>query len=200
MTDVPSDSTQEMADDIELKAKKNVAPPPSAVLPAAKPAPHDFRRNLPHFEGNGTPLFITFSTKNRRQLPPKARSLVLEHILYDHKRKMCLICAVVMPDHVHILYTPQEDSEGNRYTKTEIVGAIKSVSAHSINKALGRKGPVWQIESFDHVTRRDESIEAKAHYICENPVRKGLCTSTDEYPFLWRSWCDDDMGCGGVME
>ena len=95
-----------------------------------------------------------------------------------------------MPDHVHILYEPQKDSSGSRYTKTEIIGAIKSVSAHAINKALRRKGSVWQDESFDHVIRREESLEAKTHYICENPVRKGLCESLDDYPYLWRALID----------
>lgn len=101
---------------------------------------------------------------------------------------MSLICAVVMPDHAHMLYYPMCDAEGNRYTKTEIVGAIKSASAHSINKLLKRKGPVWQDESFDHVTRKSESIEARAQYIVENPVRQRLCQKSDEYPYLWRVW------------
>ena len=169
-------------------------------LPSARPAPHDFFRHLPHFEGNGAPLFVTFSTMKHWQLPPMARNSVLGHILHDHMRKMCLICTVVMPDHVHILYSPEQDSDGDRYTKTEIVGTIKSVSAHSINKALARKGPVWQDESFDHVIRREESLEAKADYICENPVRKGLCASPDEYPFLWRAWVDDADDRKGIGE
>ncbi len=178
----------------------SVGPPPPAVTfsspPSAKPAHHDFRRHLPHFEGRGAPLFVTFSTKDRWELPPKARSLVLNHILHDHTRKMHLICAVVMPDHAHMLYYPWEDPEGNRYTKTEIVGAIKSASAHSINKALGRKGSVWQDESFDHVVRKEESIEAKAQYIIENPMRKTLCRDPDEYPFLWRAWVEGEKCVG----
>ncbi|MBI1389692.1 MAG: hypothetical protein GC154_14740 [bacterium] len=154
----------------------------------ARQAPADFRRHLPHFEGRGNPIFITFTTKGRWQLPEAARELVLKHILHDHPAKMSLICAVVMPDHAHMLYYPMCDAEGNRYTKTEIVGAIKSASAHSINKLLKRKGPVWQDESFDHVTRKSESIEARAQYIVENPVRQRLCQKSDEYPYLWRVW------------
>ena len=34
------------------------------------------------------------------------------------------------------------------------MNGIKGASAHSINKALGRKGSVWQDESFDHILRR----------------------------------------------
>jgi REP element-mobilizing transposase RayT len=161
-----------------------------STLPSARSVPGDFRRHLPHFEGRHSPLFITFTTQNRWPLPEEARRLTLQHILHDHHKKMSLICAVVLPDHVHLLYYPWNDPQGNRYSKTEIVGAIKSVSAHAINKRLGRKGAVWQDEFFDHVVRKDESIETKAQYILENPVRKGLCSHPDEYPFLWRAWVE----------
>ena len=156
----------------------------------ARPAPGEFERHLPHYEGRGSPLYITFSTKDRKLLPEAARWLVLKHVLHDHMKKMELVCVVVMPDHVHMLYCPWDDDNGNRYTKTEIVGAIKSASAHSVNKLLGRKGPLWQDEFFDHVLRNDENIEQKAHYIIENPVRKGLCTAPDDYPYLWRAWIE----------
>ena len=162
---------------------------PAPATPA-RPAPDSFRRHLPHFEGQRNPIFVTFATKGRWRLPEAARALVLKHILHDHPAKMSLICAVVMPDHAHMLYFPAADGEGNRYTKTEVVGAIKSASAHSINRLLKRKGPVWQDESFDHVTRNSESIEAKAQYVVENPVRRGMCREVDEYPHLWRAWVE----------
>ena len=103
---------------------QSVGPAPSPVIPAARQAPTDYRRHLPHFEGRGDPLFVTFATKNRQPLPEPAKALVLKHILHQHPAKMNLVCAVVMPDHAHLLYYPTDDSEGKRYTKTEIIGAI----------------------------------------------------------------------------
>jgi REP element-mobilizing transposase RayT len=160
----------------------------------ARSAPDEFQRHLPHFEGTGNPLYITFSTKDRMHLPENVRGVVLKYVLHDHLHKMELVCAVVMPDHVHMLYYPWEDDEGNRYTKTEIVGAVKSASAHAVNKVLGRKGPLWQDESFDHVLRNEESTEEKVYYIIDNPVRKGLCQEPDDYPYLWRAWVEGDTG------
>lgn len=116
----------------------------------------------------------------------------MRHILHDHKKRFRVICAVAMPDHVHLMYWPYADADENRYTKGEVIGAIKGASAHSINKLLGRRGSVWQDESFDHVVRRSESIEGKAEYICQNPVRAGLCKSPDEYRWLWRAWVDEE--------
>jgi REP element-mobilizing transposase RayT len=95
-----------------------------------------------------------------------------------------------MPDHVHLVFTPLWDTRGYPYTLAEITNGIKGASAHSINRMLGRKGSVWQDESFDRVLRCAEAIEAKVEYICANPIRKGLCLHEDEYPWLWREWIE----------
>jgi REP element-mobilizing transposase RayT len=101
--------------------------------------------------------------------------------------KFFLHAAVVMPDHVHLLLTPWRDEEGNTYGLSEILGAIKGASAHSVNKMLGRSGSAWQDESFDHILRSDESLEAQAEHFCQNPVRKGLVARPEDYPWLWLS-------------
>ena len=59
------------------------------------------------------------------------------------------------------------------YSLIEILRGIKGASGRAINQFLQRHGPVWQEESFDHVLRSSESMDAKAAYILENPVRKG---------------------------
>jgi hypothetical protein len=64
--------------------------------------------------------------------------------------------------------------------------SIKSESAHRINKALERRGKVWQDESFDHVLRGDESLANRMAYLLENPVRAGLVKDPADYRWLWR--------------
>jgi REP element-mobilizing transposase RayT len=97
---------------------------------------------------------------------------------------------VVMPDHVHLIFTPLKDHKGNPFGLAEIMSGIKGASAHCINQTLNRRGHVWQDESFDHVLRSEESIRSKVQYICENPLRKGLVTEIDAYPWLWREWVE----------
>jgi len=95
--------------------------------------------------------------------------------------------AVVMPDHVHIIFTPLVNSQAMEvYSLAEIMDAVKGTSAHRINKVLGRKGRVWQPESFDHVVRSSESLDAKIIYLLENPVRAGLVDDWADYPWLWK--------------
>jgi len=181
-----------MCDEHSEKQPLHVAQPPSAVGPSGShrcvsraPAPREYQRNLPHIQGNGGPLYITFCTERRWVLPPVVRSVVLEHCLHDHGTKMLLYCAVVMPDHVHLIYAPMLDDRGVPYPLHEILGPLKGASAYSVNRRLGRRGTVWQDESMDHVLRSDESLEEKIAYVRHNPLRAGLARSPEEYRWLW---------------
>ncbi len=75
--------------------------------------------------------------------------------------------------------------QGVPISLAEIMHTIKSVSAHRINKLLGRRGAFWQEESFDHAIRSDESLNAKMAYVLANPVRRGLVKRPREYRWLW---------------
>ncbi len=180
--------------DQQNAAQENVAQPPSAVsllprpdAPAllAKESKDYTKRNLPHFETDCRPLYVTFCTYQRWILPVQVREKVLCHCLFDNGRKMEVLACIVMPDHVHLLYEPIFDKDGNPFSLTEILSGIKGASAHSVNKLLGRKGHVWQDERFDHIVRTSESTDAKVEYIRMNPVRKQLVACPEEYPWIW---------------
>ena len=100
---------------------------------------------------------------------------------------MALYVSVVMPDHVHMIFSPLINQEAQEiYSLASIMDAIKGASSHEINRAFGRKGSVWQAESFDHVLRSSESLDAKIAYTLANPVRDGLVTKWEDYRWLWR--------------
>jgi len=136
-----------------------------------------YRRRLPHYQKDDRAVFVTFCC-SFDPLPESVRDIVLRHCLHDQGTKASTHAVVVMPDHVHLLLTPLRDLDGNLHSLVEILQGIKSASAHSLNRALGRSGPVWQEESFDHVLR---SVE----YIRQNPVRRGLVTRPEDYRWLW---------------
>ena len=143
------------------------------------------RRKLPHLALFERPLFITFRTYRWWTLPPEARTIVLRHVLYVHGRTCDVHIAVVMPDHVHVILTVRFGEALHAIMK-----AVKGTSARAINQLLGRKGHVWNDESFDHVVRTTEGWRKKAEYIAQNPVRRGLVARADDYPWLWRSWVE----------
>jgi putative transposase len=94
--------------------------------------------------------------------------------------------AVVMPDHTHLLLSPLRDVNGFNFSLPQIMHAVKGTSVRKINVLLGRAGPVWHEEFFDHALRSNESLAEKADYICQNPVRAGFVKAAGEYRWLWR--------------
>ena len=146
-----------------------------------------YRRQLPHLQVDDARHFVTFCTDHRWILPTHVRSIVLACCLHDNGEKFDLKVAVIMPDHVHLIFTPLVDYEAMEVCSlAQIMDAIKGASAHKINKALHRKGRVWQPESFDHVLRTSESLDAKIQYLLDNPVRRGLVRESKDYPWLWK--------------
>src|SRR5687768_10058727 len=123
---------------------------------------HGYRRDLPHLEKSGKTYFVTFRTRGRIILPPAARSIALECCVHDHELTYWLHCAVVMPDHAHLLFTALDE-----WSLAKINGRLKGVSSHLVNKRSQRSGNLWQHESFDHILRSDESLRKTGNYICE---------------------------------
>jgi len=64
------------------------------------------RRNLPHWEDPGSVYFVTWSTAGKTCLFPDERTLALAAIRYWDSVRWTVYCAVIMPDHVHVLVQP----------------------------------------------------------------------------------------------
>jgi REP element-mobilizing transposase RayT len=61
------------------------------------------RRRLPHLQRTGKTYSVTFCTLERRVLTPNQRDIALNCCVHDHRITYWLHCAVVMPDHVHMI-------------------------------------------------------------------------------------------------
>ena len=177
------------------------ARPTSSMSTKAPPVTkYRYRRRLPHLQKADAAVFVTFCTGGRLVLPGEARDLVLEHCLREHgvatvarapspakssQPRIHLYAAVIMPDHVHLLFLPLGDENGWPLPLVDIMQCLKSATAHLINKLLHTSGPVWEEESFDHVLRSDESLKEKSEYIRQNPVTAGLVQKPQDYRWLW---------------
>jgi len=147
---------------------------------------HATRRHLPHLEKDDRTYFVTFATAQRFVLAEEARDIALACCVHDHRLTFWLHAAVVMPDHVHILFSPYEE-----WSLDRIMKRIKGVSSRRINLIMNRRGTLWQDESFDRILRSTEDVRRKSDYIAENPVRKGIVENVEDYRWLWREWVDD---------
>ncbi len=82
---------------------------------------------------------------------------------------------VVMPNHVHVFFTPQVEMP-------HIMRSLKITTARFANVALGRGGqPFWQAESYAHWCRTPAEFENIRAYILRNPVKAGLAAQVGEW-------------------
>jgi putative transposase len=89
---------------------------------------------------------------------------------------------VVMPDHLHFFFcVSNETPDASSFSR--FMAGFKQWTAKGILRATGAAPPFWQKEFFDHILRSDESYESKWLYVRENPVRAGLVSSADDWPY-----------------
>jgi hypothetical protein len=91
---------------------------------------------------------------------PGVRGIVDEALRYFDGERYELGCFVTAANHVHVLVRPLGGHE-----LSGIIQAWKSYTAKQINRALGRKGPVWQKESYDHIVRGASALWHIERYI-----------------------------------
>jgi REP element-mobilizing transposase RayT len=104
---------------------------------------------------------------------------IIQDVLMDSDNKSYRLFAwVVMPNHVHMLATRFEE-----FTLAGIMQSFKSITAHRANKALNRQGRFWMEEYFDRYIRNAEHFQKTIRYIEANPVKAGLCSRPEDWPF-----------------
>jgi putative transposase len=84
---------------------------------------------------------------------------------------------VIMANHVHVLLLPS-------ISPSLLLKALKGTTAREANRVLGRTGEqFWQRESYDHWVRDEKERSRIAAYIEGNPVKAGLVSRAEDYPW-----------------
>ena len=109
---------------------------------------------------------------------PAVAEVVQSALQFFNNQRYMLHAWVIMPTHVHVLFTP-----GEGWTLTKIIHSWKSFSAREANKILRRTGEFWQQEYFDRAIRNEKGFHAAIEYIENNPVKAGLCESPENWRF-----------------
>ncbi len=107
---------------------------------------------------------------------PDIAAFVRDACLHFHEERYLLHEWVIMPNHVHALFTPLVGTP-----LSSIVHSWKSHTARRINAALGRKGRVWASDYFDRAIRSERHFRIAADYIRANPVNASLCDSPEDW-------------------
>ncbi|MGO9273160.1 MAG: REP-associated tyrosine transposase [Terriglobia bacterium] len=104
--------------------------------------------------------------------------MVENALLYFDGARYRLHAWVVMPNHVHTLFTPE-----NGFGLSSILFSWKSFTAKEANRILGRHGQFWQEDYFDRYVRNEEHYWTAVDYIEMNPVKASLCERKEDWPF-----------------
>jgi REP-associated tyrosine transposase len=124
--------------------------------------------------------FVSASTWGRRDLfrsVPMARLLLDTLYHYRAEGRFALHEFVIMPDHIHLLVTP------NGITLERVLQFIKGGYSHRVSTELNSRLEIWQRGFTDHRIRDAEDYERHRLYIRENPVRARLVENQRNYPY-----------------
>ncbi|HVI08195.1 MAG TPA: transposase [Candidatus Binatia bacterium] len=129
-----------------------------------------------HATNNGQTYMITSLTWGRRSLFSRdAWAKLLIDTLYHYRGTAYLLHEfVIMPDHIHVLLTPQTSLE-------KAVQFIKGGFSYRAKKELGSNMEIWQKRFSDHRIRDANDYGIHVTYIWQNPVRKRLCERAEEF-------------------
>ena len=109
---------------------------------------------------------------------PRLAAMVQESLLHYDGKRYRLSAWVVMPNHVHVLLTP--DSE---WSLSTIMKHLKSFTSHEANRILRQAGQFWMEDYFDRYVRDATHFNSAIAYIENNPVKARLCKKPGDWPF-----------------
>ncbi|MFP4250502.1 MAG: REP-associated tyrosine transposase, partial [Armatimonadota bacterium] len=145
------------------------------------------RRLLPRWEAPGELYHVRSSTLPGRpeDLTAPANAEIIREVLhYDDGRRYELHCYVIMPDHFHALLRPLCRGDG-AVPLSEIMQAIKSISARRINRLSGACGSLWLDDGYTRMIRCDEEYKETWHYIRCNPIKAGYVDIPEDWACWW---------------
>ncbi|MHB8994094.1 MAG: REP-associated tyrosine transposase [Armatimonadota bacterium] len=124
--------------------------------------------------------FITMCAIDRQRVLVPLLGDLIHTALADASRmnQWCVGRFVLMPDHLHLFASPLS----NEKTLAQFLGGFKQLATR-LSWGAGWQGKLWQRECFDHLLRSEDSYAEKWEYVRNNPVRAGLVSSSDDWPY-----------------
>ena len=121
---------------------------------------------------------------------PEVASIIVEAFHYRDDKAFELDCFTIMSNHVHAVFAPLKDKSGTPYSLSGIMQSLKRRTASLANDVLRREGTFWQAESYDHVIRDESEWQRIVWYVLNNPVKAGLVTDWQEWPWTYFKYND----------
>ena len=128
---------------------------------------------------SNTDYFLTICTNERRTgltNPEVAHGLREEIEAIECAAHWTIRGAVIMPDHLHLLFTLHSGLPLGR-----AIARLKSKTKPALSTASIR----WQGNYYEHRLREGDPLEAVILYISLNPYRAGVIAPSENYPWFW---------------
>jgi REP element-mobilizing transposase RayT len=120
--------------------------------------------------------FVTFNTHRHAKLlaTSAVHARFRDFTIAAAQRQIIVGRYVLMPDHAHLFVTGSQ--------KFDLKAWVRILKL-SLSQAIPSERPHWQEGFFDHLVRQDESYSAKWAYVRQNPVRAGLVSEPEAWPY-----------------
>jgi REP-associated tyrosine transposase len=128
------------------------------------------------FRGQPTIAFLTVCARGRA---PLLANLKVNNVLVASWRKAdswLVGYYLIMPDHLHLFCAPNRDE----VTIEKWIAFWKG----AFRRLYGADPPRFQSRGFHHRLRRNENYHDKWDYVRANPVRAGLVSHPDDWPYF----------------
>jgi putative transposase len=126
-------------------------------------------------------FFVTSRTHGGRSLLQSERmaTLFIDVLRsYHQKSAFTIHDFVIMPDHVHLLITVDHS-----LSVEKAMQLVKGNFSFRAKRELGVNHEIWQRGFSEERIRERASFLAHRKYIGENPVRRGLAQTSEDYPY-----------------
>jgi putative transposase len=124
-----------------------------------------------------TVIFVTVCVADRRNLLPNSAAHQLLTEAWKKAGAWKVGRYVILPDHVHLFCSPFDPS----FSLYRWVHFWRNEFTRQWPNKLDK--PIWQKNFWDTQLRRGESYATKWEYVRLNPLRAGLVSNPDDWPY-----------------
>jgi putative transposase len=127
------------------------------------------------FRGLPTIAFLTVCARDRA--PPLANSKVNDILVTSWRKADSWLVGyyLIMPNHLHLFCAPN--------TANVTVEKWIAFWKGEFRRLYGTDAPRFQSRGFHHRLRRSENYHDKWEYVRANPIRAGLVSHPDDWPY-----------------
>ena len=149
----------------------------------------------------GASYFFTLIAYRRKRLFADPSNVERWHGAVEavqRKRPFVVEAEVVLPDHLHMVWTlPELDADYATRIRLIKTGFTKALSLRldgvetNVSRVSKGERHVWQRRYWEHVIRDERDFQAHLDYIHINPVKHGLAKRPEDWPHsTFRIWLE----------